>query len=1110
MNGYLPIQGALKILFWNIKGLSTFNSFCLDDLEYILSYQILCLSETWALEKPSIPTILSEHYNMAYSVAIRDKQRGRGSGGLLTLVKKNIQFEQLDVSNLWIFTKIKFSQSETLTLGNVYINPKYSMTHALESLKLLLAELNTQSDQIIIGGDTNARISDENYLDETLADEFGLLAHRVSRDEVKNRRGEELISCMEDCGFVVLNGRTEGDVPGRITFHSGVGISTVDLVWANLESLKLVSELTVSDAVVKSDHQPITLTLNILCIQQQQYSSSSKITRFKWLPEKSSAFKEAVNSIVPSSEPELVYGEVIHTLENVARDTGMVHEFTVPTNCKLNKPWYTGECRELKKRTRQMYRAWTHKPDQHYLNAFLEIKKEYFRVCMDKKRLHEADMKEKLINVKSSQEFWKAVQNFRPKMPNKSKVIPMDEWGRYLQGKYQLEENNIRSELLFIDVLRYSMDSDFCIGELEKGISNMKNGKSPGPDNILNEYLKSLNNDWKLKLLSFVNFIFDGGSIPDELTSSFMFMLHKKGELKCENFRSIALENNILKLITHLVSQRVLAWSENYKLFSETQAGFRPHRGCTDHIFSLQSIISLHLIKRRKLYAAFIDYKSAFSEVQHDLLFVKMFDFGISGKIISLLRRIYGGASTQIRVDDKKTPPNKITKGVLEGDSISPVAFIIFINDMEEYFRRKGAEGVNINHTTDILLLLYCDDVVILSSSRPDMQRKLNILSSYSEQNKMFVSETKSKVVVFRRGGRLARTDTFEYNNKQLEVCNEYVYLGVKMSSHGVFHKAALQAISKGKMAISSVKSILINSKMTSQESRMKLFHSIVRATLLYGAEIWGSRYENEVEVVQTQFLKSVFCLSRCTPNYMVRLEFGVIKVAHQIMKQMLGWWLRMMLMSEERYPRICYNELYRTDQLARNIEKYNWVSQLRIRLVDLGYGGVWVAQSTELLKNKMTEILDKYEVKLLEEDYTRLANSSYCSLYKELKPKPSLAEDMKPNATEFLLKPGPIDRTRIVTQIRLCSNQKVSFYVNRIGYSWNSDEQCSICNLNENEDLYHFLFKCPHYSSFRNHYFKNTLSIKELVENPTRCDINNLYFYVLSALKLRSFLRNE
>ncbi|KAL1446640.1 hypothetical protein WDU94_005445 [Cyamophila willieti] len=436
-----------------------------------------------------------------------------------------------------------------------------------------------------------------------------------------------------------------------------------------------------------------------------------------------------------------------------------------------------------------------------------------------------------------------------------------------------------------------------------------------------------------------------------------------------------------------------------------------------------------------------------------------MFDFGISGKVITLLRIIYDRSSTQIRVEDKKTPRNKITKGVLEGDSISPVAFIIFINDLEEYFRQKGAEGVSINNTTDILLLLYCDDVVILSSSRSDMQRKLNILSSYSEQNKMYVSETKSKVVVFRRGGRLARTDTFTYNNKPLEVCNEYVYLGVKMSSHGVFHKAALQAISKGKMAISSVKSILINSKMTLQESRMKLFHSIVCATLLYGAEIWGSRYENEVEVVQTQFLKTVFCLPRCTPNYMVRLEFGVIKLAHQFFKQMLRWWLKVLSMSEERYPRLCYNELFLTDQLARNNEKHNWASQLRIKLVNLGYGYVWVAQSPELLKNKMTEVLSHYEVKLVEEDYSRLAESSYCSFYKELKPKPSLAEDVKPSASDFLLKPGPIGRIRVLTQIRLCGNLKVNFYLNRIGYYWNCSEQCSIWNLNVNEDLYHFLF---------------------------------------------------
>lgn len=127
-------------------------------------------------------------------------------------------------------------------------------------------------------------------------------------------------------------------------------------------------------------------------------------------------------------------------------------------------------------------------------------------------------------------------------------------------------------------------------------------------------------------------------------------MLHKKGDPKCcENYRSIALLNNVLKLITHMLSQRIICWSEDHKIFSESQAGFRPGRGCIDNVFSLSSIVSIYLIKQRKLFAAFIDFKSAFSNTDHALLFSKMFDFGISGKTVNLIRNIYRNARTQVR-----------------------------------------------------------------------------------------------------------------------------------------------------------------------------------------------------------------------------------------------------------------------------------------------------------------------------------------------------------------------------------------------------------------------------------------------------------------------------
>ncbi|KAI5730926.1 hypothetical protein M8J77_002217 [Diaphorina citri] len=45
------------------------------------------------------------------------------------------------------------------------------------------------------------------------------------------------------------------------------------------------------------------------------------------------------------------------------------------------------------------------------------------------------------------------------------------------------------------------------------------------------------------------------------------------------------------------------------------------------------------------------------------------------------------------------------------------------------------------------------------------------------------------------------------------------------------------------------------------------------------------------------------------------------------------------------------------------------------------------------------------------------------------------------------------------------------------MAYNWSSKEQCSVCNLHENEDLYHFLFKCPHFSELRSTYLEKWLA---------------------------------
>lgn len=1089
-----------------------------NEFELFLRWDIVCVCETWLTDTPCLK-LFEKYYGIIFSPAIKNKQKGRASGGLIILYKHGIKLEVIDTSYLWLIVKIVGTHSN-LIIGNIYINPKYNLYEALKLLRLVIDDLQDQGhSNILMGGDFNSRIADGNFMDIELAEDFSLLPRRCSLDLVLNERGETLIEFMEEHGFIVLNGRTSGDIPGQFTFNNKAGMSVVDLVWITLDLCSEVLDLCVSQDFLTSDHFAIQLRLNFqwqddnLIDVIPDDSQEETTIRYTWCEEKAKDFIELINSnYVSTQETDQIYYKLRNRIYETASQLKMTHQYKSNRQFMYNRnPWYNQECRNIKNALRKQYRKWFQSRDNAELLSFHNKRKQYFWLCKAKKKEYEENFKKKLRDVKNAGDFWKAVFNFKPKKPNKCQQISMAAWNDYLQDVFPLPD--IVPPLVLTDVTRDQMDSDFCIGELNTCIAKLKNGKSPGPDNLLNEYFKSLGESWRQDILRFLNFLFEGGNLPADLTKSYFFMLHKKGDPKDpNNFRCIALLNGMLKLATQLLAQRVLSWCETNNILIEAQCGFRPGRGCVDNLFTLSSVVSMYLIRGRKVYAAFIDYKSAFLEVDHHLLKLKMFNVGISRKVISMFQKFYDTAESQIRVGTRLSDARKITKGCLQGDSASPLIFLVFLNDLEEYIRNKGLHGLSIDHTRDLLLLLYADDLILFATDKVDLQRKLNALHSYCLENKMMVNVSKSKVVIFRRGGRVSASDVFYYDNNQLEICSDYNYLGVLFSSHGVFHKAAEQALSRGRVAVGTVRQILVNSKTDSLDSRVKLFHAIVRSTLLYGSEVWSLRYEDTIEKCQTLFYKSVYCLPKSTASYMLRLEMGVVKLFYHAFSMVLEWWLKLLKMPDTRYPRLCYDQLVLLDQRSSNVAKYNWCTLLKNKLVQLEFGDVWEAQSIILLEERKEDILLAFYSKLVREDWRSVLRSTYNVMYREIKVRPENPTNQS-FVSPYLQEPVPIERSRIASQLRMCG-KNIRLYVNRMSYVWDQEELCSICNQMRPESVQHFLLECPHYAILRRKYLQDFMepgnSVQDILIIRSKIHLNNLYYYVQGALKLRAFLRNE
>ena len=88
------------------------------------------------------------------------------------------------------------------------------------------------------------------------------------------------------------------------------------------------------------------------------------------------------------------------------------------------------------------------------------------------------------------------------------------------------------------------------------------------------------------------------------------------------------------------------------------------------------------------------------------------------------------------------------TIGVKQGCPLSPTLFGMYVYEVSDYIDREGDRGAQLAGTW-IPLLLYVDDIALISESPEGMQRQLDALHSFAKDSGLCVNLGKTKVMVF-------------------------------------------------------------------------------------------------------------------------------------------------------------------------------------------------------------------------------------------------------------------------------------------------------------------------------------------------------------------------
>ena len=942
------------------------------------------------------------------------------------------------------------------------------------------------------------------YVEDGLAilDFLNIDKYRKSKDNIKNRSGTKLLDICKANNMFIVNGRLGDDRidGGKLTCKN---TSVIDYFMCSFSLIQFVHNFKVLDfSFLYSDvHSPLSVSLQFSVntegndCQDGNENYVSQNTAKKWDASKQTIFCENIDrgklSQLESELDNILLENIdkskinkfvkdlgdmfIHSAKSTfgTRETPRFKNKQNEKKPRGDKPWFNYECKFARRHYRKIKRQFKFRPTDAQRREIIGAEKRYKKLLDISSKQYRKDMRNRLKNLKgsNSKEYWSILnRGTKKRQPN----IPLDDLYDFFKKLNKSPEggntfeNNIDvniPENINIEQLNEELNAYITQEEILSCIKKLKNNKAFGEDFIVNEYIKSSYEVFLPLYEKIFNLIFDSGVIPDIwLIGNIKPIYKNKGNpFDPKNFRPITILSCLGKLFTAVLSERLCQFSDDSSLLNENQFGFRKSYSTTDSIFTLFSFFEILKNKRKKLFCAFVDFEKAFDTVWREALWHKLLLNHINGKMHNVIFNMYKDVKSCVMYNNKKSNFFDCEMGVRQGENLSPFLFAVFLNDLQNFLEQENVSGLReisgiledkFNIFLKLFVLLYADDTVLMSESKEGLQDILNKFGTYCDTWRLKVNIDKTKIMVFSRG-RQETALKFFLNGKELEIVNEFNYLGIQLNRTGNFNKAINKQTEKATKAMYEVlkKGRIHN---LSIECQIDLFNKIVKPILLYGSEIWGfSKNIRYLEKVQLRFCKLLLKLKSSTPNYMVYGELGIYPLEIDIKVRMISYWCRLLSGKETKLPYICYklqHKLFIDDHFD-----FLWIQFIKKIFDDTGFSNIWMNQNfpnsdwlTAALKLRLTDQFQQHWLSQIEDSSKALNYRLF---------KSSLVFE------NFL---NVLEDKDIFTFLKFrTTNHRLPVETGR----WNGTEHenriCTKCN-NGIGDEYHFIMECKSFLTER------------------------------------------
>lgn len=309
----------------------------------------------------------------------------------------------------------------------------------------------------------------------------------------------------------------------------------------------------------------------------------------------------------------------------------------------------------------------------------------------------------------------------------------------------------------------------------------------------------------------------------------------------------------------------------------------------------------------------------------------------------------------------------------------------------------------------------------------------------------------KSKIIVFKNGGKLAKNEKWYFQNKKIDVVGQYKYLGVTITSKASFNVHLKERVTKAKLGLGMLWKMFMENNNVSFGSKLRVFNTVSRSIACYGAQVWGGVCHEEIEKLFRYFIKKLFRLPVFVPSVFIYREVNYMLIFTHTLKLHLDYVLKVFDMPSWRLPLIVARET-----VTKNIF---WSSDINNLLTKYGIGVItannvsnWDRCFRLLSDSVRTEFKNQFNEKV--NDYDQYP------IYRELKC------DLGSN--HYLQCNVPLDQARWIMRARagmLNLGHQSAFFDDSPLY-------CELCGCYFSDQTYHYLAVCTRFSELRLKWF--------------------------------------